>query len=164
MHRGVHSFTEYFNTKLKNKIGMNGVWLEPNYHNVYWSNARSMARFGLFIYAKGKWNDLQIVPETFITEATTSSQDMNQAYGYLWWLNGQNSFMLPGSQLNFNGKLIPNAPNDLFAALGKNDQKIYIVPSKNIAVIRMGEKANAEALALSSFDNQLWEKLNALIN
>ena len=72
--------------------------------------------------------------------------------------------MLPGSQLNFDGKLIPNAPNDLFAALGKNDQKIYIAPSNNIVVIRMGEKANTEALALSSFDNQLWEKINAMIN
>ena len=72
--------------------------------------------------------------------------------------------MLPGSQLNFDGKLIPNAPNDLFAALGKNDQKIYVIPSKSIVVIRMGNKATTETLTLSSFDNELWKKINDLIN
>ncbi|GAL81662.1 beta-lactamase [Algibacter lectus] len=51
----------------------------------------------------------------------------------------------------------------MYAALGKNDQKIYIVPSKKLVIIRMGNAADSENFALSSFDNDLWAKINALI-
>ncbi|TBN04855.1 class C beta-lactamase-related serine hydrolase [Hyunsoonleella flava] len=158
------NWNTYFTSKLKNKIGMTGNWIQNSDFNVYWSNTRSMARFGLLIYAKGKWNNSQIVPESFLSEATNTSQDINKSYGYLWWLNGKASYHLPATQLEFNGELIPNAPDDTFAALGKNDQKIYVVPSKKLVIIRMGNKANNDALALSSFDNDLWEKINLLIN
>ncbi|MGA1227009.1 MAG: hypothetical protein ACO3VF_07190 [Tamlana sp.] len=46
----------------------------------------------------------------------------------------------------------------MYAALGKNDQKIYVVPSKNLVVIRLGEVADSENFALSNFDNELWGK------
>ena len=52
----------------------------------------------------------------------------------------------------------------MYAALGKNDQKIYVVPSKKLVVIRMGDAADDENFALSNFDNELWEKINALTN
>jgi hypothetical protein len=71
---------------------------------------------------------------------------------------------LPGLQLQFNGTLIPNAPSDMYAALGKNDQKIYVVPSMKMVIIRMGEVANPDnpTFALSGFDNELWDKINDL--
>ncbi|WP_343329409.1 serine hydrolase domain-containing protein [Polaribacter staleyi] len=158
------TWKDYFNSNLRNKTGMNGSWTNLNNLNVYWSNTRSMARFGLLISNYGKWENNQIVSENFITEATNTSQNINKAYGYLWWLNGKSSYHLPSSQLEFNGALIPNAPNDMFAALGKNDQKIYIVPSKKLVIIRMGESADSSNFALSSFDNDLWEKINNVIN
>ena len=93
-----------------------------------------------------------------------SSQNNNKAYGYLWWLNGKENYHLPKSQLTFNGELIPNAPLDMYCALGKNDQKIYIVPSKDLVIVRMGEAANDDNFALSSFNNDLWIRINALID
>jgi hypothetical protein len=45
-----------------------------------------------------------------------------------------------------------------------DDQKIYIVPSKKLVVIRLGEAAENVDFALSSFDNNLWEKINLVIN
>ena len=157
------TWSSYFNTKLKDKIGMNGLWTNLNNLRVYWSNTRSMARFGLIIYAKGKWENMQIVPESYLNEATSISQDINKSYGYLWWLNGKSSYHLPQSQLQFNGTLIPNAPSDMYAALGKNDQKIYVVPSKKLVIIRMGDAGDGPNFALSTFDNDLWGKINALI-
>ncbi len=71
--------------------------------------------------------------------------------------------MLPGFQNVLNGPLTPNAPIDMFAALGKYDQKIYVVPSQNIVVIRMGDSAGNIQLAASSFDNELWGKLKMII-
>ncbi|WP_179315761.1 serine hydrolase domain-containing protein [Winogradskyella undariae] len=158
------SWTNYFNTNLKTKIGMSGAWIQTGSYSLYWSTTRSMARFGLLSLANGKWETEQIIPELYMNEATNTSQSINEAYGYLWWLNGKSSYHLPQSQFEFQGELIPNAPSDTFAALGKNDQKIYIVPSKDLVIIRMGEAADDENFALSSFDNNLWEKINAFID
>ncbi|WP_100615063.1 serine hydrolase domain-containing protein [Confluentibacter citreus] len=160
------TWNSYFNTKLRDKIGMTGLWTNLDNLNVYWSNTKSMARFGLMIYAKGKWENTQIVPESFLNEATTTSQNINQSYGYLWWLNGKSSFHLPQSQLQFNGTLIHYGPADMYAALGKNDQKIYVVPSKKLVVVRMGEVANPlnPTFGLSGFDDELWIKIDDLMD
>jgi CubicO group peptidase (beta-lactamase class C family) len=158
------SFTSYFNLKLRDKIGMTGLWRNTGDLSVYWSNSRSMARFGLMILAEGKWNDAQIVSKNFLNEATNTSQQINKSYGYLWWLNGKSSYHLPQSQFEFQGTLIKNAPIEMFAALGKNDQKIYIIPSKKLVIIRMGDAASSSNFALSTFDEDLWGKINLLIN
>lgn len=158
------SWNQYFEANLKTKIGMKGAWIQNTDFNVYWSDSRSMARFGLMIYAGGKWMDENIVSSAYLNIATNTSQAINKAYGYLWWLNGKESYHLPQSQLEFQGDLIPNAPDDMYAALGKDDQKIYMSPSKKLVVIRMGEAADSQNFALSNFDNDLWEKINALYN
>ncbi len=59
------SWTNYFNTALKNKIGMTGTWLtsgDGDDLSVYWSTTRTMARFGLMALNNGKWNGQQITP------------------------------------------------------------------------------------------------------
>lgn len=158
------TWSNYFNSKLKDRIGMTGAWIQTGDFNVYWSTSRSMARFGLLTYADGKWENEQIIPETYLEDAINTSQNLNKSYGYMWWLNGKSTYRLPQSQIEFNGTLIANAPSDMYAALGKNDQKIYVVPRKKIVIIRMGNSANNENFGLSDFDNQLWLRINALIN
>ncbi|WP_374173720.1 serine hydrolase domain-containing protein [Flavobacterium tructae] len=156
------SWENYFNTKLRDKIGMNGNWVQIGANSVYTSTSRSMARFGLLMLNKGKWESNTILNEAYFNEATTTSQNINLGYGYLWWLNGKSSYHLPQSQLTFQGSIIPSGPTDMFMALGKNDQKIYVVPGKKMVVIRMGDAADSVNLALSDFDKTLWEKINAL--
>jgi CubicO group peptidase (beta-lactamase class C family) len=158
------TWTNYFNTKLRDKLGMTGgAWVNSGDGlSVYWSTTRNMARFGLMALNKGKWNGAQIINETYFNQATTTSQNINLAYGYLWWLNGKSSYHLPQSQLQLNGSIIPTAPTDMFMALGKNDQKIYVIPSKKMVVIRMGDAADTVNLALSDFDETLWTKISAL--
>lgn len=159
-------FDTYFNEKLKNKIGMDGYWKKGIIFTIYHSNARSMARFGLLALNKGKWNTEQILNESYFKESTNSSQSINPAYGYLTWLNGKSQYMLPGSQTVYQGSLIPNAPADMFAALGAKDQKLYIVPGKNMVIVRMGGGAYPRnpSFAKSGFDNELWGKINGVIN
>jgi CubicO group peptidase (beta-lactamase class C family) len=158
------TWTNYFNAKLRNKIGMDGNWIQSGNNVIYTSTSRSMARFGLLALNKGSWNGAQIINQSFCDEATTTSQNINLGYGYLWWLNGKSSYHLPSSQLQFNGSIIPTAPNDMFMALGKNDQKIYVIPSKKMVVIRMGDAADSSHLALSTFDEDLWIKIKAITN
>lgn len=149
----------YTRNRLGNAIGMDGFWF--NY--IYFSKARDMARFGLFMLSEGSWDGNQIMTDqAYYNAMISSSQTLNQSYGYLWWLNGQESYMLPSLQIQFDGSMIPNAPSDLFAALGKNGQKVYVVPSLDMVVVRQGNHTGGSSLALSSFDNQLWEKMMEL--
>jgi CubicO group peptidase (beta-lactamase class C family) len=159
------SYNTYFQQKIRDRIGMNGLWIKtPNSNNVFYSTPRSMARFGLLLLNKGKWDTTAILnDDTYFNSQINSSQNLNLSYGYLTWLNGRSNFMLPGSQVTFPGLLIPNAPADLFAALGKNDQKIYVVPSQKLVVIRMGNAAGTSTMAASGFDNELWSKLKLVI-
>ncbi len=151
------SRNNYTTLELKNKIGMNGLWITTGYNEVYYSNARSMARFGLLISNNGIWNEEKLLnDEQYLSDMINTSQNLNLSYGYLWWLNGKGSYMLPQLQVVFNTNLIPEAPDDVIAALGKNDQKIYIAKSLGLVVIRMGNSADNPKLALSSFDNELW--------
>ncbi|RZJ36204.1 MAG: class C beta-lactamase-related serine hydrolase [Flavobacterium sp.] len=158
------TFSDYFNAKLRDKIGMNGVWLPMDNNIVYWSTSRSMARFGLLMLNRGNWNGETILNETYFNQATQTSQNINLSYGYLWWLDVKQSYHMPQTQLEFNGSIIPGAPSDMYMALGKNDQKIYVIPSRNIVIIRMGDAADNVNLALSDFDEQLWTRINTLIN
>ena len=159
------TWEDYFNAKLRNKIGMAGSWTETGDDlSVYWSTTRSMARFGLLALNNGNWNGTQVVNSDYLLAATTTSQQINKSYGYLWWINGEESYHMPQTQVQFPGSLIPDGPADMYMALGKNDQKIYVIPSKKMVVIRMGDAADEEEWALSGFDNDLWIKINALIN
>ncbi len=159
------SYTAYFNTNLRDPIGMDGFWLSTNgLNSVYFSKARSMARFGLLNLYDGVWDGTTILGDVqYLAAMKNSSQDLNPSYGYLWWLNGQESYRAPGLQFSFNGPLIPNAPADTYAGLGKNDQKLYLVPGKELVIVRMGEDSGDNTLGPSSFDNLLWEKINRVI-
>jgi CubicO group peptidase (beta-lactamase class C family) len=148
------------NSSIKNKINMSsGFWVQ----DVYYSRTRDFARFGLLCLSKGIWGNDTILHDTSYFQAmTNTSQNYNLAYGYLTWLNGKNNFMLPGSQFVFNGFIAPSAPADMYAALGKNDQKIYVVPSQDLVVVRFGDAAYTTALSITVFDEELWQKINDL--
>ncbi len=157
----INQFTQ---TRLLSKVGMKGFWFD----HIQYGRARDMARYGLLTLAKGVWaGDTLLHNAAYIYDMTHRSQQLNKSYGYLWWLNGQESFMLPGLQLVIPGKLIPNAPDDMFSALGKNDQKIHIVLSKGWVVVRQGEDAGyvgpGGGQVPIAFDNDLWKYLNQLI-
>lgn len=155
------TFQGYFISKIRSKIGMNGLWLPSGYNNVYFSNARSFARFGLLLLNKAKWNNTTVLADTnYFAAMTNTSQNLNLSYGYLTWLNGKSSFMLPETQFVFPGPVLPDAPTDLFAALGKNGQFINVVPSMNLVLIRMGNQPTAGAALPVIFNNLIWQKLN----
>ncbi len=163
---GNKPFEAYFNEKLKSRIGMDGYWNFGTIFTIYHSTTRSMARFGLLALNKGKWNDDQIINEAFFNESINTAQNINPSYGYLWWLNGKAKYMIPSEQTVFTGSLIPNAPTDMYAAMGAADQRIYVIPSRKMVVVRMGEASDPDNpnFAVSGFDNELWEKINAVIN
>ena len=147
------------------KTGMVGAWFTSGlYNEIFGSRVRDMARFGLLIQNNGIWDGDTLLADTaYFHQMVNTSQQQNLSYGYLWWLNGKSSFMLPQSQLVFPGTLIPNAPADTWCALGKNDQKLYVSQSTGLVVVRLGNDAGNPGLAPTIFDNLLWAEINKLI-
>ena len=157
------SLNSYTTQKLKNPTGITGGFVPVGYNNVYFSNARSMARFGLLILNKGNWNGNQILTDTdYFNQMISTSQTINKSYGYLWWLNGKQSFMIPSSQFVFPGALIPNAPADMISAMGKGGQFLNVIPSQNMVWIRMGDEP-VNSLVPFLLNDNIWAYVNDLV-
>ncbi len=157
------SLNAYIAQKIKIPTGMTGAFYPSGFNNVFVSKARSMARFGLLLLNKGNWNGNQILTDTnYFHQMTNTAQNYNKSYGYLCWLNGKASYMVPGLQAVIPGSLNPHAPNDMYAAMGKNGQFINVVPSQNLVYIRMGNMPNGTEVPFLLNDS-IWQRLNLVM-
>lgn len=154
------TLNQYLTRKLLLPTGMSGLFVPLGYNNVFFSKPRSMARFGLLILNQGNWNGNQIMTDSeYFSAMINTSQQLNKSYGYLWWLNGKESFILPQSQLVFQGYLTPNAPAGMILAAGYNGQLLNIVPEQNLVWLRMGNSPDEDEIS-AILNDQIWEKLN----
>ena len=152
----------YTQLKLKNQTGITGFWTTIDADNLFISKVRSMARFGLLIQGGGMWNGTTLMNDSsYFSQMLNTSQSLNKSYGYLWWLNGKQSFMVPTSQLVFPGSYAPEAPADMFAGIGKNGQIVSIAPSQGLVVVRMGNQPDANEVPFI-LCNQIWQQINNL--
>lgn len=153
------TFQQYYNQQLSLKLGMGGLW----FNGVLYSRPLAMARFGLMLMAGGMWNgDTIIKDRRYFDEMISTSQQLNKSYGYLFWLNGKGSYMQPSIPLVWQRDLVPTAPKDMYAGMGKNDQRVYVIPSQRMVVVRMGNPGDTSAPAISGYDDALWQRINAL--
>ena len=104
------------------------------------TTARDLARFGLLMAANGYWGKEDVLADKqFIKLATSPSQQLNPSYGFLWWLNG-GPFVLRGSGMKKTGRLIAAAPRDMYAAQGKLGRRLYVLPSQQMVITRLGDQ------------------------
>ena len=159
------NMNQFLQQKLRPSTGINGLYLKNGYNNVFYSNARSMARFGLLMLNKGKWNSTAVITDTaYYRDMVNTSQNLNLSYGYLWWLNGKESYMLPQSQFVFPGGFAPDAPENMFAAIGKNGQLVNVVPGENLVMIRMGDAPGSGVEVPTFYNNDIWKRLKVVVN
>jgi CubicO group peptidase (beta-lactamase class C family) len=157
------NFDDYVKVNIADQIGMNGFWLPIGHNRMYNSTARDAGRLGLLLENNGVWANKKIISdEDFLKDMLNSSQELNPSYGYLTWLNGKSSVALPERTNSFNTSLAPEAPVDLFAAMGKNGQFIDVVPSQDLVVIRMGE-APDNSLVPVLFHNEMWGFISKIV-
>lgn len=116
------------------------------------STARDLARFGLMMLANGAWDGNDIVADKeYLQDATTSSQDLNPYYGYLWWLNRDAHD--PGKPR------IDTIPTDTYSANGALIRRCYVVPGMQLVVTRIGDQPAGGR----DFDRAFWERLMAAV-
>jgi CubicO group peptidase (beta-lactamase class C family) len=156
-------YNTYFNTVLQNEIGMTGYWQWSEELHLYLSNARSAARFGILMQNNGVWDGTRLLNKEFTDASITTSQQINKAYGYLWWLNGSESYHVPQSQIEFPGMFLPYAPADVYSAMGKNGQYVSISPSNGLVIIRMGDTPDQSLVPLL-YLNDIWKMMMGVID
>lgn len=103
------------------------------------SSARDLARIGQAMLATAQARTTApLVPADWWAACKAPGSNTNPAWGLLWWFNGRDRYMVPFSDRVFSGPIVPGAPADLFAARGAGDQRLLIVPSRSLVVVRLG--------------------------
>ena len=119
------------------------------------STCEDMARFGYLFLRDGRWSGSQVVPAAWVKAATGQpSQSLNDAYGYLWWLNRKGTVVGPLQATTGvagadrpDRQLAPGAPEDMFFALGLGDQVIAVDPRSETVVVRLGPARAPQGVA-----------------
>lgn len=123
---------------LLHKIGMYHTLLEPDASGTFvgssyvYASARDYARFGLLYLNDGVFNGERILPESWVQQSITPPPaNKLKNYGYQFWLNGLDPH-------DPSKKEFPDVPADMFYADGYGGQRIYIIPSLQLVIVRMG--------------------------
>jgi len=122
---------------LFDKLGMRNTVIEPDAMGNFvggsyvFASVRDYARFGLLYMNDGVWNGERILPEGWVayTRTPTAHAPDDRAYGAQFWLN---------TGLNPNVRRYPALPPDTYAMNGHQGQHVFIVPSRDTVVVRVG--------------------------
>ena len=124
------AYLDFPYTSLIDKLGMRSMVIETDMDNNFigssyaWANTRDWAKFGLLYLNNGQWNEEQLWSENWVTYVTTPTANSDGVYGAHFWLNA--------------GGKYPDVPRDLFSANGYEGQYVFIIPSKELVVVRTG--------------------------
>lgn len=93
-----------------------------------YSSARDWGRLAQLLLNEGQWNDQQLISKDWVTAASQPNTSLNdKRYGYQFWLNAGHE------ELRW-----PNIPADAYAMQGNRSQRVMMIPSKSVAIIRLG--------------------------
>ncbi len=117
-------------------LGMSSAVLEPDAtgHPVcssyLWATPRDWAAIGQFALQEGRWNGQDLLPEGWmgLSTATREVESEEDGFGAHWWANRR-----PDGSLSF-----PGMPADTYWASGHDGQRVFVVPSADLVVVRMG--------------------------
>ena len=118
------------------------------------TTAKDLLTFGEFILNGGEVGTNHIISDIdFFDDTFSKSQNMNEAYGYLWWLNNSKTHMTWEKELS-SGNLFSHAPEEAILALGLGSRLLAIVPSEELVLVRLGSFPEDK-----NFNNNLWKYL-----
>ncbi|WP_339704413.1 serine hydrolase [uncultured Kriegella sp.] len=115
---------------LIDKIGMHSMIIEADMTGNFvgssyaWANTRDWAKFGLLYLNKGNWNGTQLFSSAWVDYIKRPTLNSDGTYGAHFWLNAEGKY--------------PDVPRDLFSANGFQGQRVFIIPSKDLVVVRTG--------------------------
>jgi CubicO group peptidase (beta-lactamase class C family) len=123
-------YLNYPYKSLIDRIGMHSMLLETDLAGNFvgssygWANTRDWGKFGLLYLNKGDWNGTQLFDPSWVSYVSTPTKNSNGTYGAHFWLNAQGKY--------------PDVPRDLYSANGYQGQYVFIIPSKDLVIVRTG--------------------------
>lgn len=156
---------DYLKRKLLDPIGLKvSSWTlqngQPDLPSGAFLTAREWAKFGQFLKNGGTWNGKKLVDKKLLEECFNGS-NANPNYGLTFWLNRANDGKANVAESK-NGRIqnlldrfgiepettrisqegiSAELPKDLFLAAGAGKQRLYIIPSQDLIVVRQGRQA-----------------------
>lgn len=115
---------------------------------------RDLARLGVLLLNGGSWRGRDVIATQWLRASLSPSQGDFAGYGYLWWLNRGGAASTAAAAPRLSGWHVPSAPPDMFAARGHFNRRLYVVPSLELVVVRLGRDADA-----GRFDQDFWPYL-----
>jgi CubicO group peptidase (beta-lactamase class C family) len=112
------------------KIGMKSMVFETDASGNYvgssygYATAKDWAKFGQLYLQDGVWKGDSILPKGWVSYTTTPGAAAKEGYGAQFWLNR-------------SGEL-PDAPLDMYSCKGHRGQRIFILPSRQLVIVRLG--------------------------
>jgi CubicO group peptidase (beta-lactamase class C family) len=128
------AYLDFWYRELIDKIGMSSMLIETDFSGRFvgssygWATARDWAKFGLLYLHNGNWNGEQLLNQSWIDFSKTPTKGSNGIYGGHFWLN--------------SGDEYPDVPKDMYSCNGYQGQYVFIIPSKNLVIVRTGLAKN----------------------
>lgn len=128
--RSHQEYLDFPYSALIDKIGMYSMVLEADIAGNYvgssyaWASTRDWARYGQLHLDKGNWNGEQLFDASWIDYITKPTVNSNGTYGAHFWLNAEGKY--------------PDVPKDMFSCNGFEGQHVFMIPSKDLVVVRTG--------------------------
>lgn len=124
----------YFQEEILQPLGMAHTILEPDPSGVFvgssyaYASARDWARLGQLLLNKGELNGRRLLSADWVARATAPNESLNDPrYGYQIWLNSG------GDELRW-----PDLPADAFGMTGNRSQRVVVIPSADVVIVRLG--------------------------
>jgi len=117
--------------------------------------ARDWAVFGELIRQGGTWNTKQVIRKELLAECWQGTKP-NPAYGLTWWLKKP----VPDSILrqipileHEMGEIVRSdwLPEDLSMAAGAGKQRLYVIPSLKLVIVRQGAFLGSRSFSDAKF-------------
>jgi CubicO group peptidase (beta-lactamase class C family) len=145
---GETEYLEFPRRTLFDRLGMASAVLETYSAGTFvassfmYATARDWARFGLLHLQDGIWQGQRILPEGWVKYLTTPvPAEPNQNYGGLWWLNRGKD--IPREKRSREGIApMDSLPSDLYYAAGAMGQRVVVIPSYDLVIVRLGYSLN----------------------
>lgn len=123
-------YLDFWYSALIDKIGMKSMVVETDMAGNFvgssysWATTRDWSKFGLLYLHQGNWNGEQLFDAGWAEYVAAPTKGSKGDYGAHFWLNA--------------GGRYPDAPKDLYSANGFQGQKVFILPSHDLVIVRMG--------------------------
>jgi CubicO group peptidase (beta-lactamase class C family) len=130
---GEERYADWPWTALFDVIGMASATFERDGAGTFvgssylYATPRDLAKLGFLYLQDGHWQDRQLLPEAWAAGA--GEPGPAPFYGRHWWTNRGDAGERPW----------PDAPADTMAGSGHWGQKLFVVPSRDLVVVRTGD-------------------------